>query len=139
MSKREPKSKPASPSSPSEGAITLQNSRAFSLEGREMPVKVLQVIDGNTVILGFHLFREAWNMPCRWANFVCASTRSRNPVERAAAVRARDFVEHLLVDQVASAKFGAMEHGKQTVILTLLDGRELSRIMIAEGHAGSTK
>lgn len=138
-SKKAPSSAPSGASSAQEGAynITLQNSRPFTLEGREMPVKILQVIDGNTIVVGFILFRARWNLTCRCAGFTCADIHSRDANDRAHAQCARDFLSQLLTDKVVIASFGALDkYRRQLISIVLPDKRDLARLMISEGHAG---
>lgn len=116
--------------------ITLDNSRPFSLEGRDLPAKVLQVIDGNTVILGIYLFRNRWSVRCRCARFNCAEMHGSSPEERASAARSRDYLSQLVLNQIITARFCANDkYGRAVVDITLPDGRDLCQIMISAGYA----
>ena len=118
--------------------ITLDNSRPFSLEDREMPAKVLQIIDGDTVVLGIYLFRNRWSVRCRCARFNCAEMHSSSIEERTSAVRSRDYISQLMLNQVITAHFGANDkYGRALVDITLPDGRDLCQVMISGGYAAA--
>lgn len=116
--------------------ITLENSRVFSLEGREMPAKVLRVVDGDTIILGIYLFRNRWNVKCRCAGYNCAEIHASSAEERSIASRARERVTQLLLDKVVQAQFGANDkYGRPLVSIILPDGHDLCSTMISGGYA----
>lgn len=119
-------------------SVTLENSDPFDLDGRVLLAKVLHVIDGDTLILGFILFRKKWQVRCRCTGFNCAEMRSDNAQDRAAALRARDYVVSVIGDKVITATFGHNDkYGRALVNITLPDGKDLCKSMISGGFAAA--
>jgi hypothetical protein len=117
-------------------SITLESARPFSLEGRELRVKILEVIDGNLVLAGFFMFRIQWVAKCCLSGHVCPSARGASDA-RDAGVRARESLAKMIGGRVVNAAFGPNDkYGRAQVRLTLDDGRDVSGLMIAEGSAG---
>lgn len=118
--------------------LSMTNTRPFSLEGYEMPAKVLQIVDGDTIVLGFWLFRNRWRARCRCARFNCAELHSTSAEERNAACRARDFVSQLILNQIVAVRFESDDkYGRPIVNVTLPDGRDLCQVMISGGYAAA--
>lgn len=116
--------------------ITLENSREFSLDGREMPAKVLRVVDGDTVVLGIYLFRNRWNVKCRCAGYNCAEIHALSAEERSIASSARERATQLLLDNIVQVQFGANDkYGRPLVSIILPNGHDLRSTMISGGYA----
>lgn len=117
-------------------SLNDDNTEPYDLRNRTVYAKVLRVIDGDTLVLGFILFRTRWRARCRCAHFNCAERHSASDAECAAAECARGFVARLLMGQVVIAQFGANDkYGRPLVDIGLLDGRKLAQIMIDGGYA----
>ena len=118
--------------------ITFDNSRPFSLEGRDILAKVMAIPDSNTIVLGFYLFRNRWTARCRHACFTCPDMHSSTPEIRADGVKSHEMISNLLMDQVIRASFGPNDKfGRALVDITLGDERKLAHIMISSGFAAA--
>lgn len=116
--------------------ITRETTVPFDLAGREIYAKVLRVVDGDTVELGFILFRRKWRVRCRCRHINCAEMTSKCSEELAAAMRAKEFAERLLTNKVVIAKFDHNDkYGRALVEITMDDGRAFDVAMIDGGYA----
>ncbi len=107
--------------------------------------KVLRVIDGDTLELAVTRKLRVRLLDC-WA----PETRTRDLLEKAAGIRAREFLQTLLESQggAVTAFFpagegqdlaGSFSFGRLLGRVYLSDGREISAVMVEAGLARSEK
>jgi endonuclease YncB( thermonuclease family) len=116
--------------------LTLENVRPFDVSGISTLVKVLRVVDGDTLIVGAILFGERWAIRCRCAGFNCAELKGATAEERADAQAAKAYVERVMLGQVVPATFRKNDkYGRALAVFGMPDGRDMCAVMIAEGLA----
>jgi len=64
----------------------------FNLDGMFLRCKVVAVYDGDTVTIVFPFEGKAWREKCRLAGIDTPEIRTKNEAEKAAALRARDWL-----------------------------------------------
>lgn len=115
-----------------------------------VPAKVKRVIDGDTVVLheldlGFwhaHAALEDQDEHVRLADLWCPETRSKDPVEKAAGIAAREYARLLLPDGATVVYHSRVwDRTLERVLgsIELLDGRDFAATMISAGHGTATK
>lgn len=115
--------------------------KRFSLEGyTTTDAVVTSVYDGDTFTAGFPLPQcpggERYLWSCRLLGVDTPEIRDAAEPVRKHAVRARERVRELLIDKAPRLHLGKFEkYGRVLVSVELEDGRDLARLLIAEGLA----
>ena len=117
-----------------------------------VPVKCVNVYDGDTVKLAFHLFndpsQQIFIFPCRLMGIDTPEMKSSNPKEKEMATNARDYLRSKVSDKCIWAKFYSDEHEKYGRLLVELyetpDAyKSINTLLIENGYAyaydGGTK
>jgi len=103
-----------------------------------VPVKCVNVYDGDTVKLAFHLFNDPANkivvFPCR---LIGIDTPEMKGPSKAEAIKARDFLSNLCLNKCLMAKFHTdvnEKYGRMLVELFVEDG-SVNEKLIVGGYA----
>lgn len=85
---------------------TAENTPWMSVEGQVCQCKVVDVYDGDTVTLIFPMYGKLVKHRCRLAGINCAEMRTRNPLEKEVAIKAKDYIEDRTLNKVIYMKCG---------------------------------
>lgn len=101
---------------------TLENSEEFSLKGKKLKAKVLEVYDGDTITIGFELGKIFYRKRCRIYGIDCAELRTKSEQERNVAINTKIYVEKLLLDKVVSVEVQPRDDKYGRVLAKILLG-----------------
>jgi endonuclease YncB( thermonuclease family) len=71
----------------------------FNLDGMLLRCKVVAVYDGDTITIVFPFEGKAWREKCRLTGIDTPEIRTKNEAEKAAALRARDWLRGEVLGQ----------------------------------------
>jgi endonuclease YncB( thermonuclease family) len=114
-------------------ASTKLTAPLFSLEGKTMPAKLYQFYDCDSFYMTILLDDKPTSFKCRLLGLDSAEMRSKDPVEKALAVEARDRMRQLADESVCMVKcFAFDKYGRVLVQVTLPDGVDLCTNILQE-------
>jgi len=117
---------------------TNENTLELSFVNKQMVGKVLEVTDGDTVIIAFellpsHFFRTS----CRLAGIDAAEIHTLNPNEKKVGNKAKDYLENILLNKVVSIHCSRDEdkYGRGLLATLFLAGKNINEEMVSKGYA----
>ncbi len=85
--------------------ITEKDCTEFSLSGVKTKCKVLEVVDGNTVKLGFIYNKRCYKKSCKMYGVGVPDINSFDQLEVRYATESKEFLHNLIIDQVVKVNF----------------------------------
>lgn len=117
---------------------TMENTQEFSMKGRKIKAKVIDVYDGDTVTIAFKFDSVFYRKSCRVKGVDCPEMRSKSEEERKRAIQAKLFVQNLVLNKVITALFDNREDKYGRLLADIIvNGKKLSEIIIEKGHGYS--
>lgn len=117
---------------------TMENTEEFSMKGRRIKAKVIEVYDGDTVTLAFKFDSSFYRKRCRVKGVDCPEIRSKSEDEKNRAIQAKLFVRDLVLNKVVFAVFDSKEDKYGRLLADILvNDMKLSEIIIEKGHGYS--
>lgn len=116
---------------------TLKNTKRFSLMGRRVRGKCLKVYDGDTPTLVFSPFpgSSPKKFRVRCARYNSAEIKSPNPLEKAEAIRQRDYLASRILNQIVIVDLLDFDNwGRILVEIYDLQGNNINDEMLRTGH-----
>ena len=108
----------------------------FSFDGVEKNARIYKVYDGDTCTLLFRWKKQNINISCRIFGIDTPELRTKNPKEKKAGYKAKEFLEGLILEKVLKVKFGKNgKYGRPLVEIFLPNGQSISDIMIVNKYA----
>lgn len=121
--------------------LTEENTIPLTMAGHIIKAKILRVVDGDTVILGYIILGTAWRSRCRCAGYNSPELRDKDPAQRAAALMAKDYLFTLVEGRIYDVEFLSEDKfGRELVRIRIPSGesdmkyRYLDDIMIEKGY-----
>jgi len=115
-------------------SLTMDNTEPFL--PRLGPCKVVGVIDGDTVIVATVFAGRPSQFRIRLRGIDAPELRSRDPAERAAAIRARDFLSERCLHQIVTiTDIKNDKYGGRFLADVTCNGTALSTVMLQRGLA----
>jgi len=114
---------------------TLDNTKDFTMLGRQCKVKVIDVYDGDTVTVAFPFQNEIYHKKCRIEGIDCAEIRTKNLVEKKFGYEARDYLITKLQNKIVDASFEKQDkYGRLLAVLSFENGENVAQHMIDQGY-----
>lgn len=107
----------------------------FSLMDYECIAKVVSVYDGDTISVIFKYKNEYHKWNCRLDGVDTPEMKSKSALEKAAAIRARDFLREQILGKLVKLKCGDFDKYGRLLVQILKDGECVNESMIQNGHA----
>lgn len=83
---------------------SLENTQNFYIRGT-IPVKILNIYDGDTVTIGFILNGTRYKGLCRIEGIDCAEIKSKNTEEKEFAIQTKEYLTQLILGKIIWATF----------------------------------
>lgn len=83
----------------------LKDAPEFTLEGKFLECKVIDVYDGDTVTIIFPFENNCYKKKCRLFGIDTPEKRTKNLEEKKAAIIAKEFLEEIVLNKIVWIKF----------------------------------
>lgn len=117
---------------------TLENTQEFSLRGRKMKAKVLEIYDGDTITIAFKFDSSFYKKRCRVYGIDCAELKTRDGEEKKVAIDTKLYVQSILLNKVVDIETDNKEdkYGRILAKIFMDDGKtSLADHLISKGMA----
>ena len=115
----------------------------FSLNGNSYMAKVVSVYDGDTITVVFKFADTFYKWNCRLDGIDTPEMKSKNPLEKAEATKARDFLREKISGKVVTISCGNFDKYGRLLVSIEYDNENMNTLMIEKGFAktysGGTK
>lgn len=83
----------------------LKDAPEFTLKGKFLECKVIDVYDGDTVTIIFPFENNCYKKKCRLSGIDTPEKRTKNLEEKKEAIRAKEFLEEIVMNKIVWIKF----------------------------------
>lgn len=98
-------------------------------------IKVFSCYDGDTITGIVRRYNRNIIIRCRIFGIDTPELRTRDPTEKEAAIKAKEYIESLILDKIVGFEYlGEDKYGRILCKITV-GGKDLSSLMIQSGHA----
>uniref|UniRef100_A0A6C0JV32 TNase-like domain-containing protein n=1 Tax=viral metagenome TaxID=1070528 RepID=A0A6C0JV32_9ZZZZ len=116
---------------------TSKGVKTFKVQYMSRVAKCVKVYDGDTATFAMRLSPglPIMKWSCRFAHIDTAEIRSKDEEMKREAMKTRDYVAGLILDQIVRLRF--IKHGKYRPVVEvyLEDGTYLNQLLLDEGYA----
>jgi len=114
---------------------TLENTEEFTLAGKTLNVKVIDVYDGDTITIAFPFSKRFYKKRCRIYGVNCPEIKSRDLAEKNRGLQSKQFVTKLVLNKLVKIDFTLKEdkYGRLLGIVYLNGEERLDKKIINEG------
>lgn len=115
----------------------LKDVREFSLDGLETDGRVVSCYDGDSLKIVFSNEGSIFQWNCRLFGIDTPELRTRDLDEKAAAIKARNFLSELVLGKVVIVKCHEFDKYGRVLVSVFVDGLSVTETMIKNGHGYS--
>lgn len=112
----------------------MENTENFSLRGKSMKVKVLDVYDGDTITLAFKFERSFYKKRCRVYGVNCPEIKTKNKEEKKKGEEAREYLKKIVLGKILKVDFEGEDKYGRLLGIVYVQNERLDLKLIREGY-----
>lgn len=115
----------------------LEDVPRFSLKGNKIWAECISVYDGDTITVAFHISKNAFKFSVRLSGLDTPELRSKNPIAKRKAYKARDYLRNLILDEVIYMELHDFDkYGRLLADIYIDRGypQSINQQMVEQGH-----
>ena len=107
----------------------------YTLEGLRVQAKCTAVYDGDTAYFAFRVAEGApiYRYKCRMAGYNSAELRTRDPVEKAAGIAAKNALSADICDKIVTLSIGKYDKYGRLLVEVFHSGENINKKMVTGG------
>lgn len=109
----------------------------FSLNNHVYQAKVVSVYDGDTITVVFKFFDTFYRWSCRLNGIDTPELKSKDPDEKAMAIKARDFLREKILGQIVTLTCGDFDKYGRLLATIEYKNQNINTLMVDNGFAVS--
>lgn len=123
--------------------VDYKNVEKFSLDGYIIDAKIVKIYDGDTVHSIFEYNNKLYKWVCRLDGIDTPEIKSKNPKEKEAAIKTRDFLKEKILDKIVKINCKKFDKYGRLLIEIYCDNDNINNLLIEKNYAkkydGGTK